>query len=70
MQTLMILNWLSELIQLVFEMGEFTRKYVVPAVVYAYVFVEYYVVGNIVKMHQGWITEQPVRVPVLAVFAK
>ena len=43
MKFLLFLDILSELIQLVFELGVFTRKHIVPAVVYAYVVAEHYV---------------------------
>ena len=39
-----ILDIFAELIHLVFQLGLLTRKYVVPAIVYAYVVIEYYVV--------------------------
>ena len=38
---LYFLDYLSELIQLVFELGVFTRKYAVPAAVYVYVAAEF-----------------------------
>ena len=41
MTFLYLLNILAELIQLVFELGTLTRKYLVPAVVYCYVATEY-----------------------------
>ena len=44
MKLLYILDILSELFQLVFEFGLFTRKYLVPAVVYVYVATEHYVI--------------------------
>jgi len=43
MTLLYILDILSELIQLVFDFGVFTRKHIVPAVVYLYVAAEHYV---------------------------
>ena len=43
MKFLLFLDILSELIQLVFEIGVFTRKRIVPAVVYAVVWFEYYI---------------------------
>ena len=43
MKFLLFLDILSELIYLVFEVGVFCRKRVVPAVVYAYVVIEHYV---------------------------
>ena len=43
MKVLLFLDILAELIQLVFELGAYTRKYAVPAVVYAYVVVEKYI---------------------------
>ena len=39
-----ILDIFAELIHLVFQLGLLTRKYVVPAIVYSYVVIEYYVV--------------------------
>ena len=39
-----ILDIFAELIHLVFQLGLLTRKYVVPAVVYAYVVIEHYVI--------------------------
>ena len=41
MNFLYFLNLLAELIQPVFELGVFTRKYLVPAIVLAYVATEY-----------------------------
>ena len=38
-----ILDIFAELIHLVFQVGLLTRKYVVPAVVYAYVVIEHYI---------------------------
>ena len=43
MKFLYFLDILSELIQLVFEFGLFTREYIVPAVVYLYVAAEHFV---------------------------
>ena len=43
MKFLYFLDILSELIQLVFEFGLFTRKHIVPAVVYLYVAAEHFV---------------------------
>ena len=43
MKLLYILDILSELIQLVFQLGLLTRQYLIPAVVYVYVAAEYYV---------------------------
>ena len=43
MKTLIFLNFLSELFQLVFELGVFTRRHIVPALVYVYVVLDYYV---------------------------
>ena len=43
MALLYTLDILAELIQLVFALGVFTRKYIVPAVVYLYVAAEHYV---------------------------
>ena len=37
---LIILDYFAELIHLVFQLGVYTRKYVVPAVVYLYVAIE------------------------------
>ena len=39
---LYILDILSELIQLVFELGVFCRRYIVPALVFLYVGIEHY----------------------------
>ena len=43
MTLLYILDIFAELIQLVFEFAVFTRKHILPAVVYLYVAAEYYV---------------------------
>ena len=43
MKFLYFLDIISELIQLVFEFGLFTRKHIVPAVVYLYVAAEHFV---------------------------
>ena len=43
MKFLLFLDILSELIYLVFEVGVFFRKHIIPAVVYAYVVIEHYV---------------------------
>ena len=43
MSLLYFLDILSELIQLVFQLGVFTRKHIVPSVVYLYVAAEHYV---------------------------
>ena len=43
MRILLFLDILSEIFQLVFELGLFTRKHVVPALVFAYVAAERYV---------------------------
>ena len=44
MHLLFILDIFAELIHLVFQLGLLTRKYVVPALVLAYVAAEHYVV--------------------------
>ena len=44
MRILLFLDILSEIFQLVFELGLFTRKHVVPALVFAYVAIQHYVV--------------------------
>ena len=41
---LYILDFVAELIHLVFDIGVFTRKRIVPALVYLYVVIEHYVV--------------------------
>ena len=43
MRILLFLDILSEIFQLVFELGLFTRKHVIPAAVYLYVAAERYV---------------------------
>ena len=43
MTLLYILDYFAELIHLVFDLGVFTRKHIVPAVVYLYVAAEHYV---------------------------
>ena len=43
MRILLFLDILSEIFQLVFQLGLLTRKYVVPALVFAYVAAERYV---------------------------
>ena len=43
MTLLYILDIFAELIHLVFDLGVFTRKHIVPAVVYLYVAAEHYV---------------------------
>ena len=42
MAFLTFLDILAEIIQLVFEIGVYTRKYIVPAIVYSYVVADYY----------------------------
>ena len=54
MQVLFILDYIAELIQFVFELGVYTRKYVLPVLVFLYVVIEQVVV-----------TVQQVRIPVL-----
>ena len=44
MAFLYFLNILSELIQLVFDLGVFTRKYLLPVVVYLWVATQYYII--------------------------
>ena len=64
MKLLALLDILSELILLVFQLGVFTRKYIVPAVVYLYVAAEYYVIpalsipGNYLLVRQLRLAEQ------------
>ena len=43
MKLLSFLNIIAELLQLVYEVGVFTRTHVVPVVVYLYVVVERYI---------------------------
>lgn len=43
MKFLSFLNILAELIQLVFEIGVFTRQYFIPVCVYVYVWIEHYI---------------------------
>ena len=43
MKILLFLDILSELIQLVFEIGVFTRKHIVPAIVYMVVWFQHYI---------------------------
>ena len=43
MKLLALLDFFAELIQLVFEIGHYTRKHIVPALVYTYVFIEHYI---------------------------
>ena len=64
MTILFVLDWLSELIQLVFELGEYTRKYILPAIVYAYVFVDYYITPTVIQLVR--FPEHEVRLPLLA----
>ena len=60
MKVLFVLDYIAELIQFVFELGVYTRKYVVPAIVFAFVFVEYYIVPTIRQVGK---TVQTVRLP-------
>ena len=70
MKTLLLLDYIAELLQLVFEFGLFSRKYIVPAIVYVWVFVEYYILPAVgdsyTELVNGRLTEQVVRIPVLA----
>ena len=43
MKTLLLLDYLAEIIQIIFELGFNVRKYAVPAVVFAYVAFVHYV---------------------------
>ena len=43
MKTLLLLDYLAEIIQIIFELGFNTRKYVVPSLVFLYVVFTYYV---------------------------
>ena len=44
MYLLFILDFFAEVFHLIFQLGLLTRKYVVPALVFAYVAVEHYIV--------------------------
>ena len=62
MKLLYILDIIAELIQLVFEFAVFTRKHILPVVVYLYVATEYYVFPafmipvNYIKVRQARLT--------------
>ena len=44
MNLLIILDWMAEIIHLVFDLGVFTRRHIIPALVYIYCVVDHYIV--------------------------